>query len=163
MSVKNDNLKTNNSTIGIGHNRWATHGMKTDVNAHPHLSNDRNFVIVHNGIIENYHILKSMLLEKGFTFFSQTDTEVIVNLVSYYYNICHDTFQALDFAIRKIRGTYGIILLDVNNPDKIFCVRNGSPLLVGQNEEEVIITSEQSGFCNRMSNYITLHNDDICL
>ena len=148
---------------GIGHNRWATHGIKNDINAHPHLSNDNKFALVHNGIIENYASLKQFLQENGYIFHSQTDTEVIVNLVSYYYNMCYDTFQALDFAIRKIRGTYGIILLDVNSPDKIYCVRNGSPLLIGKNEDCVIITSEQSGFCNLISNYITLHNDDICI
>lgn len=148
---------------GIGHNRWATHGIKNDVNAHPHLSNDNNFALVHNGIIENYAILKQILIDNGYIFHSQTDTEVIVNLISYYYNICYDTFKALDFAIRKIQGTYGIILLDVNSPDKIYCVRNGSPLLIGKNEDCVIVTSEQSGFCNLISNYITLHNDDICI
>ena len=148
---------------GIGHNRWATHGIKNDANAHPHLSNDNNFALVHNGIIENYAILKQFLQENGYNFYSQTDTEVIVNLVSYYYNICNDTFKALDFTICKIQGTYGIILLDVFNPDKIFCVRNGSPLLIGKNEDCVIITSEQSGFCNLIANYITLNNDDICV
>ena len=148
---------------GIGHNRWATHGIKNDANAHPHLSNDNKFALVHNGIIENYAILKQFLQENGYNFYSQTDTEVIVNLVSYYYNICNDTFKALDFTICKIQGTYGIILLDVFNPDKIFCVRNGSPLLIGKNEDCVIITSEQSGFCNLIANYITLHNDDICI
>ena len=129
---------------GIGHNRWATHGIKNDTNAHPHLSNDNKFALVHNGIIENYAILKQFLVENGYIFYSQTDTEVIVNLISYYYNISNDTFQSLDFAIRKIQGTYGIILLDVFNPDKIYCVRNGSPLLIGKNEDCVIITSEQS-------------------
>lgn len=148
---------------GIGHNRWATHGIKNDTNAHPHLSNDNKFALVHNGIIENYAILKQFLVENGYIFYSQTDTEVIVNLISYYYNISNDTFQSLDFAIRKIQGTYGIILLDVFNPDKIYCVRNGSPLLIGKNEDCVIITSEQSGFCNLIANYITLHNDDICI
>ena len=148
---------------GIGHNRWATHGIKNDANAHPHLSNDNNYALVHNGIIENYASLKQFLFENGYTFYSQTDTEVIVNLISYYYNMCHDTFKALDFAIHKIQGTYGIILLDVNSPDKIYCVRNGSPLLIGKNDDCVIITSEQSGFCNLIANYITLQNDDICV
>ena len=133
---------------GIGHNRWATHGIKNDANAHPHLSNDNNFAIVHNGIIENYAVLKQFLIENGYTFYSQTDTEVIVNLVSYYYNISNNTFTALQTVIDKLEGTYGIILLDVFNPDKIYCVRNGSPLLIGKNEDCVIITSEQSGFCN---------------
>ena len=148
---------------GIGHNRWATHGIKNDANAHPHLSNDNNFAIVHNGIIENYAILKQFLVENGYIFYSQTDTEVIVNLISYYYNISNDTFNALQSVIDKLEGTYGIILLDVFNPDKIYCVRNGSPLLIGKNEDCVIITSEQSGFCNLISNYITLNTDDICV
>ena len=164
--LKNLNLshsETDEIYQGIGHNRWATHGIKNDANAHPHLSNDNKFALVHNGIIENYAILKQFLIENGYNFYSQTDTEVIVNLVSYYYNICNDTFNALQSVIEKLEGTYGIILLDVFNPDKIFCVRNGSPLLIGKNEDCVIITSEQSGFCNLIANYITLNNDDICV
>ena len=164
--LKNLNLiKTENDEIyqGIGHNRWATHGIKNDINAHPHLSNDGNFALVHNGIIENYGGLKQFLVENGYSFYSQTDTEVIVNLVSYYYKIHNDTFTALKYVIDKLEGTYGVILLDVNSPNKIYCVRNGSPLLIGKNEDCIIITSEQSGFCNLISNYITLHNDDICV
>jgi len=150
---------------GMGHNRWATHGMKNDANAHPHISNDHLFSIVHNGIIENYSEIKSFLLEKGFTFYSQTDTEVIVNLISYYYqeNGDNNTFNAIEKTINTLHGTYGLIILSVNDPDKLYCVRNGSPLLVGKNDDSVIITSEQSGFCNLMNNYITLNNDDICV
>ena len=150
---------------GMGHNRWATHGMKNDANAHPHISNDQLFSIVHNGIIENYSKIKSFLLEKGFTFYSQTDTEVIVNLISYYYteNGDNNTFNAIEKTINTLHGTYGLIILSVNDPDKLYCVRNGSPLLVGKNDDSVIITSEQSGFCNLMNNYITLNNDDICV
>ena len=151
--------------IGIGHNRWATHGMKTDINAHPHLSNDGKFVIVHNGIIENYNELKTMLIKKGFTFYSQTDTEVIVNLLQYNYTLNPSTnvFETIKKTIEELSGTYGLLIQSLYEPNKLYCVRNGSPLLVGQNEEEVIITSEQSGFCGRISNYITLHNDDICI
>jgi len=156
--------KNDNSYIGIGHNRWATHGMKTDVNAHPHLSNDRNFVIVHNGIIENYHILKNMLIEKGFIFFSQTDTEIIVNLIQYNYSLVNGSvFEAIKKTISELNGTYGLIIQSLYEPNKLFCVRNGSPLLIGQTEDRVVITSEQSGFCNMVSNYITLNNDDICI
>jgi len=151
--------------IGIGHNRWATHGMKTDINAHPHLSNDGKFVIVHNGIIENYNELKNMLIGEGFTFYSQTDTEVIVNLLQYKYKSSNskDVFETIKKTVNLLTGTYGLLIQSLYEPNKLYCVRNGSPLLVGQNEEEVIITSEQAGFCNRMSNYITLHNDDICI
>jgi glucosamine--fructose-6-phosphate aminotransferase (isomerizing) len=163
LQLINENSKTNNSSIGIGHNRWATHGMKTDVNAHPHLSNDRNFVIVHNGIIENYHIFKSMLQDKGFTFFSQTDTEIIVNLIQYNYSLLNNTFEAIRKTISELNGTYGLIIQSSYEPNKLFCVRNGSPLLIGQTEDRVVITSEQSGFCNMVSNYITLNNDDICI
>ena len=150
---------------GIGHNRWATHGIKNDTNAHPHISNDHQYVIVHNGIIENYTELKQWLIQKGYSFYSQTDTEVIVNLIAFYKSESQPqtTVKAIEKAICKLRGTYGFILLSLNEPNTLFCVRNGSPLLVGQNEDCVMITSEQSGFCNNMNHYITLHNDDICV
>jgi len=155
-----------NVCIGIGHNRWATHGVKNDTNAHPHLSVDANFVIVHNGIIENYNEIKQKLIKEGFIFNSQTDTEVIVNLLQYNYNSnveCTNTIDIIKKTIEELRGTYGLLIQSLYEPNKLYCVRNGSPLLIGQNEEEVIVTSEQSGFCNKMSNYITLHNDDICV
>lgn len=151
------------SFIGMGHNRWATHGIKDDINAHPHLSNNKKFVIVHNGIIENYSKLKAELIQKGYYFISQTDTEVIVNLIEYNYTIYNDTFEAIKKTIEVLEGTYGLIIQSINDKNKLYCVRNGSPLLIGQNEDKVIITSEQSGFCNMVKNYITLHNDDICV
>jgi len=157
------NLTNNKLHIGFGHNRWATHGIKNDINAHPHLSNSGNFALVHNGIIENYNELKIILIEKGFTFVSQTDTEVIVNLIEYYYNTLRNIFESIKKTIETLRGTYGLIIQSTYEPDVLYCVRNGSPLLVGQNEDRVIITSEQSGFCEMVSNYITLQNDDICV
>jgi glucosamine--fructose-6-phosphate aminotransferase (isomerizing) len=148
---------------GIGHNRWATHGIKNNINAHPHVSNDKLFSIVHNGIIENYIDLKLMLEKNGYVFHSQTDTEVIVNLISYKYKKNNDVYIAIKETVSLLHGTYGLIIQFLYDPNKLFCVRNGSPLLVGQNENSVIITSEQSGFCNLISNYITLNNDDICV
>ena len=152
-----------NSHIGIGHNRWATHGGKTDNNSHPHTSNDGNFVIVHNGIIENYQELKNMLTNNGFIFYTQTDTEIIVNLISYFYNQNNNTFNSIGNAIELLEGTYGLIILNKLEPNNIYAVRNGSPLLVGYNDKYAILTSEQSGFCNLVNNYITLNNDDICV
>jgi glucosamine--fructose-6-phosphate aminotransferase (isomerizing) len=147
----------------IGHNRWATHGIKSDINAHPHLSNSEQFAIVHNGIIENYNELKQFLIKNGYTFYSQTDTEVIVNLIDYHYKVFKNTFEALRCTIQELRGTYGLLVQSAYEPNKLFCVRNGSPLLIGENEDRVIVTSEQSGFCNMVNNYITLHPDDICV
>ena len=152
-----------NCYIGFGHNRWATHGGKTDINAHPHLSNSGNFCIVHNGIIENYKELKEYLLKQGFNFKSQTDTEVIVNLIELNYNKCNSVYDAIKNTIMSLTGTYGLIIQSIFEPNILYCVRNGSPLLVGQTEDKVIVTSEQTGFCGFVSNYITLHNDDICI
>ena len=160
-------VDTINTLIGIGHNRWATHGGKTDINAHPHISNNKEIILVHNGIIENYMELKKFLIQKGFIFYSQTDTEVIVNLISYYLNHADsgvlDMISAIKKTINDLQGTYGIIIMNKNEKHKLYCVRNGSPLLVGSNGESVIITSEQSGFCNLVNTYITLNNDDICV
>jgi len=157
------NSENDNIYLGIGHNRWATHGGKTDTNAHPHTSNDKKFVLVHNGIIENYQELKSFLIKNDYEFYSQTDTEVIINLISYHYNILKNTFDALKKTIEQLQGTYGIIVMNNLEYDKMYAVRNGSPLLVGITDEYAIITSEQSGFCNNVNNYITLQNDDICV
>lgn len=151
------------SVCGFGHNRWATHGRKTDANAHPHLSNDTHFSLVHNGIIENFMELKSLLIKEGFVFHSQTDTEVIVNLIQHHFCITKNVEQAIQSTLCMLRGTYGLIVQSVHEPDTLYCVRNGSPLLVGQSDCCVMITSEQSGFCGQVSHYITMHNDDLCI
>jgi len=149
--------------IGIGHNRWATHGQKTDTNAHPHLSSNQEIAIVHNGIIENYMEIKQNLIKNGVQFASQTDSEVIAHLISFYKSKGKSTEESIRDTINDMQGTYGIIVLDSQTPDKLYCVRNGSPLLIGKNDDCIIVTSEQSGFCNQVSNYITLQNDDICI
>ena len=157
------NLMSDTISVGIGHNRWATHGIKNDINAHPHLSNNRKFSLVHNGIIENYHVLKQKLIQDGYVFYSQTDTEVIVNLLDFNYSLVRNVTGAIRKTIDALEGTYGLVIQTTYEPDSLFCVRNGSPLLIGQAEEMVIITSEQSGFCNLINNYITLRKDDVCV
>lgn len=161
--IKSLNLKSENIYTGFGHNRWATHGIKNDINAHPHLSNNNNFCIVHNGIIENYIELKNLLIKNGYYFTSQTDTEVIVNLIEYNYNSTNNITESISNSIKMLRGTYGLIIQALIQPNRLYCIRNGSPLLIGQTDERVIITSEQSGFCGMVQNYITLHNDDLCI
>ncbi len=150
---------------GMGHNRWCTHGAPTDINAHPHISSCGNFMLVHNGIIENYLELKQFLTSSGFTFISQTDTEVIVNLISYYYKRTNDTFIAIKSAINELHGTYGLVIINKSESDTLYCVRNGSPLLImtSNDNDYAIVASEQSGFCNLGTTYITLKNDDICV
>ena len=156
--------------LGIGHNRWATHGPKNNINAHPHISNNTNFIIVHNGIIENYQILKDKLIKEGFIFYSSTDTEIIANLLEYFERKINNEIKdnksliikIIQNTINELNGTYGLVIIYKNEPEKLYCVRNGSPLLVGYNEDYCIITSEQSGFCNNVNSYITLNNDDIC-
>lgn len=156
-------LIDDNIYMGIGHNRWATHGEKNDINSHPHVSNCGLFMLIHNGIIENYKSLKDFLISKKYTFKSQTDTEVIVNLISYYYSITNNTVIAIKNTIEELRGTYGLIIVNKMEKTKLFCVRNGSPLLIGTNYNVGIITSEQSGFCNLINKYFSLKNDDICV
>ena len=138
------NIVYNTNIInGIGHTRWATHGPKTDLNSHPHMCMNQKFCLVHNGIIENYKILKNMLVENGYTFKSQTDTEVIVNLLSFEYNIIindidiqspkQNVLKALKNTIEKIEGTWGLVIMCIDTPQVIYCTRHGSPLLIGMN------------------------------
>ena len=150
--------------LSIGHTRWATHGPKTDINSHPHMSSDGLFTLVHNGIIENYNELKAMLIDDGYTFKSETDSEVVVNLLSYYYHKNEkDVTKAIQNTIENLEGTWGLAILCKNEPNKLYATRHGSPFLVGMNDYEVIVTSEHSGFCNLVSNYFVLQNSDIAV
>jgi glucosamine--fructose-6-phosphate aminotransferase (isomerizing) len=156
---KNEHL---NNLTGIAHTRWATHGPKTDINSHPHISYLENFALVHNGIIENYLTLKNELIEKNIDFKSETDSEVIVNLIEYYYQEVNDVEAAIKETLSRLEGTWGLAIITPLEPNSIFCTRKGSPILVSKNNNEAIIASEQSAFCNRSNNYICLNNHDLC-
>ncbi len=151
--------------IGIGHTRWATNGPKTDYNSHPHVSYHGHFSLIHNGIIENYEILKEELMEKGYDFSSETDSEVIVNLLEYYYLLDSEknVYTSFQKTLERLVGTYGLVVMCKNEKDKLYCVKNGSPLLIGYDENIGIVTSEPCGFCDMVNTYITLQNDDICV
>ena len=151
-----------NCFTGIGHTRWATHGAKTDTNSHPHISHNGLFSLVHNGIIENFQEIKTKLLENGIEMKSQTDTEVIVNLIALYFDESGDVEQSIQQTTKELTGTWGVAVLYKGEPNKIYCTRHGSPLLVGVDGKRAMITSEQSGFCNQFSKYIVLNNHDIC-
>jgi glucosamine--fructose-6-phosphate aminotransferase (isomerizing) len=152
-----------NANIGVAHTRWATHGAKTDINSHPHQSSCGKFVLVHNGIIENYKELKEFLSEKEYIFKSQTDSEVIVQLLSYIYSDNKNINECIQELIAKLEGTWGLAIICLDTPGKIYCTRHGSPLLIGYNDETAIITSEKSGFINKVGNYFVLKNHDICV
>tara|TARA_B100000073_G_scaffold348197_1_gene365617 strand:- start:4556 stop:6397 length:1842 start_codon:yes stop_codon:yes gene_type:complete len=151
-----------NSINGMGHTRWATHGPKTDINSHPHLSMSGIISVIHNGIIENYIDLKQMLEDNGYKFISQTDTEVISNLIEYYYNIDKSMVNAIKQSIEIMEGTWGLVIQNIQYPKYIWCTRHGSPILVSDNDAFALIASEQSGFCNLTNNYFVLQNYDIC-
>jgi glucosamine--fructose-6-phosphate aminotransferase (isomerizing) len=137
----------NGSTVGIGHTRWATHGVPNDVNSHPHLSNDGNIVIVHNGIIENYDSIKTELKQKGFEFHSDTDTEVLVNLIQYVKdNENLSLTEAVRYALNQVVGAYAIAVMEKSNPNEIVVGRLGSPLAIGIGANEFFIASDASPF-----------------
>ncbi len=135
--VEKDNMV---GTIGIGHTRWATHGEPSDTNSHPHLSQSGLIAVVHNGIIENYLPLKKWLLEEGYTFKSETDTEVVANLLEYYYN--GDIVEAVKKVLDRIEGSYALGVLCKNNPDMIVAARKEAPLIVGIGNGENFIASD---------------------
>lgn len=155
-------LKDLNTNISIGHTRWATHGVISQANAHPHLSHSGRLSLVHNGIIENYKILKKELLNEGIIFKSDTDSEVIVNLIDYYYDRQKiDIEDAIKMTIEKLEGTYGLVIQCIDYNTSLYIIRNGSPILVGENDNYIIATSEASGFLNQMNNYYVIENNDL--
>ena len=118
-------------TIGMGHTRWATHGAPNDVNSHPHVSENGKFAVIHNGIIENYVELKEFLISQGVTFRSETDTEVVAQLLEFYYNECGDFFESVGRVLRRIEGAYALGMLCADCPDRIIAARKDAPLLLG--------------------------------
>ena len=141
-----ENLK-GTSHIGMGHTRWATHGVPSDRNSHPHVSNDGKIAIVHNGIIENYDTIKTMLIGKGFTFLSETDTEVLVNLIQYILDTQNVDFpQAVRYALNEVYGAYAITVMHKDYPGVLVVGRLGSPLAIGLGDKEYFIASDASPF-----------------
>lgn len=144
--------------VGIGHTRWATHGCPSDVNSHPHTNGDGTIAVVHNGIIENYIKIKEWLSEKGYKFKSETDTEVIPQLVDYYYK--GDLLSAVMEATEKLEGSYAIGVICANEPDKLVAVRNESPLIVGLGENENFIASDIPAVLNETRDVYLLENKE---
>ena len=151
--------------IGIGHTRWATHGEPNDRNAHPHTSMNGDFVLVHNGIIENYAELKSDLIKIGYTFQSDTDTEVLVNLIEYFYRNAEEVNAeiAVRLALSKVVGAYGIVVICKNEKEQLIAARKGSPLVIGIGRGEYFIASDATPIINYTDSVIYLNDHDVAI
>lgn len=152
-------------TVGIGHTRWATHGAPNDVNSHPHVSGSGRIALVHNGIIENYNSLKKELQNKGRSFNTETDTEVIVQLIEEIYESEDDiTFEkAVQMALKQVVGTYGLAILNVEEPDQVIVARKGSPLLLGIGEDEMFIASDASPIVEHTKKVVYLDDGEMAI
>ncbi|MCX7861518.1 MAG: glutamine--fructose-6-phosphate transaminase (isomerizing) [Bacteroidales bacterium] len=150
--------------IGIGHTRWATHGEPNDINAHPHVSMNKKFIIIHNGIIENYARLKKRLEDRCYKFTSQTDTEVLVNLIEYIYIKGQVSAEiAIRLALTKVEGAYGILVLCTDEPNTIFAARKGSPLVVGIGEGEYFFASDATPIIEHTNRVVFLNDNDVAI
>jgi glutamine---fructose-6-phosphate transaminase (isomerizing) len=156
--------RSSNAHIGIGHTRWATHGVPSDINAHPHTSNSGDLVLIHNGIIENYNSLKIALENKGFHFESDTDTEVLVNLIEYVQKTeGHKLGKAVQLALKEVVGAYAIALIDNKKPNEIVVAKLGSPLAIGIGNDEFFIASDASPFIEYTKNAIYLEDEQMAI
>ncbi|MAP05057.1 MAG: glutamine--fructose-6-phosphate transaminase (isomerizing) [Formosa sp.] len=156
--------KNTNGSIGIGHTRWATHGVPNDVNSHPHYSNSGDLVIIHNGIIENYAAIKQELINRGYTFHSDTDTEVLINLIEDVQKSgSYMLGKAVQIALNQVVGAYAIAVLDIKKPNEIVAARLGSPLAVGVGKDEFFIASDASPFIEYTSNAIYLEDEEMAI
>lgn len=151
-------------TIGIAHTRWATHGEPNNINAHPHYSQSKSLALIHNGIIENYAVIKKELIQKGYTFQSSTDTEVLVQLIEYIKstNNC-DLFTAVQLSLNQVVGAYAIAVLEKGNPDCIIAARKSSPLVIGIGEDEFFLGSDASPIIEYTNKVIYLDDEEIAV
>jgi glutamine---fructose-6-phosphate transaminase (isomerizing) len=164
LEEKSSKEITTNGNIGMGHTRWATHGVPNDVNSHPHLSNSGNLAIIHNGIIENYEPLKKELIKRGYVFKSDTDTEVLVNLIEDVQK--KDNLKlgkAVQIALNQVIGAYAICVFDKKKPDEIVVARLGSPLAIGIGKDEFFIASDATPFIEYTSNAIYLEDEEMAI
>ena len=153
------NKKIIDPTIGIGHTRWATHGEPNEINAHPHKSNSGELILVHNGIVENSEVLRKELIEKGYNFYSKTDSEVLVNLIE---DTQKDKGLSLEAAVKislnRIIGAYGIVIFDLKNPTQIIAAKLGSPIVIGIGEKDFFVSSDASAFIEHTKDVIYLED-----
>lgn len=163
LQVLSDYLETHpmKSDVGIGHTRWATHGAPSDINSHPHYSADKSVAVIHNGIIENYIPLKKELIEKGYQFISETDTEVVAHLFHFYYD--GDLISTLKKVLERIRGTYALGIIHKNHPEQLICARKDSPLVIGIGENSNYIASDVPALLKYTKEVYYLENGDYAL
>lgn len=161
LAEKTDNGHAVRGTCGIGHTRWATHGEPSENNAHPHCTEDKTVVLVHNGIIENYQELKEKLLKSGYTFYSQTDTEIAVKLVDYYYKKTGTPLEALTRAMLRIRGSYAFGIMFHDCPGKLYAARKDSPLIIGKSKKGCLIASDVPAILDKTRNVYYIGNLEV--
>lgn len=164
LRKKSEGTISLNGKLGIGHTRWATHGIPNDVNSHPHFSNSGNLVVIHNGIIENYDSIKKELIKRGYTFSSETDTEVLVNLIEEVKKKENVKLgQAVQIALNEVVGAYAIAVIDRQKPDEIVVAKLGSPLAIGIGENEFFVASDASPFIEFTNNAIYLQDEEMAI
>ena len=149
--------------IGMGHTRWATHGAPNDVNSHPHVSEDGRFAVIHNGIIENYVEIKEFLIAQGVTFVSETDTEVVAQLLEFYYNECHDFFESVGRVLRRIEGAYALGMLCADCPDRIIAARKDAPLLLGYGAGCSFLASDATAIIRHTRDVVYMDDGEIAV
>ena len=153
--------KVKDENCGIGHTRWATHGEANEINAHPHFSDDKSVAIVHNGIIENYKELKSKLIKNGYAFYSDTDSEVLAKLIHYYLNKYGKPMDALARVCLRVVGSFAICALFKCDPEKIYCIRRDSPMVVGDFDGGVLIASDANAVASKTNKVVFVNNNEI--
>ena len=150
-------------TVGVGHTRWATHGEPNEVNAHPQCSGDRKFAVVHNGIIENYARLKQELIRKGCTFRSETDTEVVAQLLAWCYSQCGDVFEAVNQMLSRLEGSYALGILCADKPDRIIAARKDAPLLLGYGHGESFLASDVTALLRHTRDVVYMDDGELAI
>lgn len=155
-----EGIESLNGTLGIAHTRWATHGKPSKENAHPHMDNSKTFSVVHNGIIENYKELRDFLESKNYTFYSDTDTETIPNLIHYYYEKENNFLKAVNLACKDLKGSYALEVINKNDPDTLIVTRKDSPLVIGAKKEETFISSDIPALISFTNNFYFLNDKE---